>query len=221
VAGCLNALSGLARFAPIFRLAWDNPTNAASGIGDDQTSRITGRNAPASSLAPVGTRIVCCFCFPNQGGSDILVQMRNADCEGTPHPGPPPGAEREEAGRTSNIQHPTLDLEHPSLNLPGHTPLRALSPRRGEKGSSWKGVALLLLGLVTAAQGQEAVRMSIASAEAAEARRQAATTVGYYNLKLGPTAVVIGRVHALEGGGTKSGWKAANRRVGQDLDASV
>jgi hypothetical protein len=34
-------------------------------------------------------------------------------------------------------------------------------------------------------------------------------------------AVVIGRVHALEGGGTKSGWQAANRRVGQDLDASV
>jgi hypothetical protein len=34
-------------------------------------------------------------------------------------------------------------------------------------------------------------------------------------------AVVIGRVHALEGGGTKSGWKAANRGVGQDLDASV
>jgi hypothetical protein len=30
--------------------------------------------------------------------------------------------------------------------------------------------------------------MSIASAEAAEARRRAATTVGYYNLKLGPTA---------------------------------
>jgi hypothetical protein len=33
--------------------------------------------------------------------------------------------------------------------------------------------------------------------------------------------VVIGRVHALAGGGTKSGWQAANRRVGQDLDASV
>lgn len=30
--------------------------------------------------------------------------------------------------------------------------------------------------------------MSIASAQAAEARRQAATTIGYYNLKLGPTA---------------------------------
>lgn len=33
--------------------------------------------------------------------------------------------------------------------------------------------------------------------------------------------VVIGRVHALPGGGTTSGWQAANRRVGQDLDASV
>ena len=30
--------------------------------------------------------------------------------------------------------------------------------------------------------------MSMASAEAAEARRRAATTIGYYNLKLGPTA---------------------------------
>ena len=30
--------------------------------------------------------------------------------------------------------------------------------------------------------------MSIASAQAAEARRRAATTVGYYNLQLGPTA---------------------------------
>src|ERR1039458_1280363 len=37
--------------------------------------------------------------------------------------------------------------------------------------------------------------------------------------ELGP--VVIGRVHALPGGGTTSGWQAANRRVGQDLDASV
>ena len=46
----------------------------------------------------------------------------------------------------------------------------------------------LFLGLAGAAQGQEAVRMSVASSEAAQARRQAATTVGYYNLKLGPTA---------------------------------
>jgi hypothetical protein len=46
----------------------------------------------------------------------------------------------------------------------------------------------VLLGLGIAARGQEAVRMSIASAEAAEARRRAATTIGYYNLKLGQTA---------------------------------
>jgi hypothetical protein len=39
-----------------------------------------------------------------------------------------------------------------------------------------------------AASGQEAVRMSMASAEAAAARRRAAGTMGYYNLKLGPTA---------------------------------
>ncbi len=56
------------------------------------------------------------------------------------------------------------------------------------RAPSVAGVSLLLLGLVATAPGQEAVRMSIASAEAAEARRRAATTVGYYNLKLGPTA---------------------------------
>src|ERR1035438_7437305 len=39
-----------------------------------------------------------------------------------------------------------------------------------------------------AARGQEAVRMSIASEQAAEAQRQAATSIGYYNLQLGPTA---------------------------------
>jgi hypothetical protein len=46
----------------------------------------------------------------------------------------------------------------------------------------------LFLGLLTAAQGQEAVRMSMAGAEAAEARNKAASTIGFYNLKLGPTA---------------------------------
>src|ERR1035438_5366412 len=39
-----------------------------------------------------------------------------------------------------------------------------------------------------AARGQEAVRMSIASEQAAEAQRKAATSIGYYNLQLGPTA---------------------------------
>ncbi len=50
------------------------------------------------------------------------------------------------------------------------------------------GGVVLLVGFLTTAAGQEAVRMSIASAQAAEARRRAATTIGYYNLKLGPTA---------------------------------
>jgi hypothetical protein len=48
--------------------------------------------------------------------------------------------------------------------------------------------ALLLLGFATAASAQEAVRMSMASAQAAEARRRAATTLGHYSLELGPTA---------------------------------
>jgi hypothetical protein len=48
--------------------------------------------------------------------------------------------------------------------------------------------ALLFLGLLSgAARGQDAVRLSLASAEAARARREAATTVGYYNFKAGPT----------------------------------
>ncbi len=49
-----------------------------------------------------------------------------------------------------------------------------------------------LLGLLLLSGGpartQEAVRMSLASAEAAEARRKAASIQNYYNLKLGPTA---------------------------------
>jgi hypothetical protein len=52
------------------------------------------------------------------------------------------------------------------------------------------GVAMLLFlfSVATTVQGQEAVRMSMASAEAAEARRKASSTPGFYNLKLGPTA---------------------------------
>lgn len=38
------------------------------------------------------------------------------------------------------------------------------------------------------ASAQEALRMSLTSAEAAELRRKAATTLGYYNIKAGPTA---------------------------------
>src|SRR5208283_3995754 len=55
--------------------------------------------------------------------------------------------------------------------------------------AAWAAAGLLWLpGALMPARGQEAVRMSMASAEAAEAQRKAATTIGYYNLKLGPTA---------------------------------
>ena len=53
-------------------------------------------------------------------------------------------------------------------------------------------VPLLLVGVTTPARGQEAVQMSIAGAEAAEARRKAASTIGFYDLKLGPTAWSFG-----------------------------
>jgi hypothetical protein len=54
--------------------------------------------------------------------------------------------------------------------------------------AAWAAALLGLLVPLTPARGQEAVRMSIASEQAAEARRKAATTAGYYNLKWGPTA---------------------------------
>jgi hypothetical protein len=47
--------------------------------------------------------------------------------------------------------------------------------------------SVLLLLLSSAAWGQEAIRMSLAGAEAARARRQAASTPGYYDVTLGPT----------------------------------
>jgi hypothetical protein len=54
---------------------------------------------------------------------------------------------------------------------------------------NWADAVLALLaGSQMAARGQEAVRMSIASEQAAEAQHKAATSVGYYNLQLGPTA---------------------------------
>jgi len=49
-------------------------------------------------------------------------------------------------------------------------------------------VVVGLVLMVQAVFGQETVRLSLASQEAAEARRKAATTLGYYNLKLGPSA---------------------------------
>src|SRR5262245_21360890 len=51
---------------------------------------------------------------------------------------------------------------------------------------------MLALWLVPAARAQEAVRMSLAGAAAAEARHKAESTLGYYNLKLGSTAYRFG-----------------------------
>jgi hypothetical protein len=50
-------------------------------------------------------------------------------------------------------------------------------------------LVLVVLGLAGAASlpAQDALRMSMASEASAAARRQAAATLGYYNLKLGPT----------------------------------
>ncbi len=50
------------------------------------------------------------------------------------------------------------------------------------------GAASVLLLGVSGAWGQEAVRMSLASEQAAEQRQAAASTLNYYNLQLGPTA---------------------------------
>ena len=58
--------------------------------------------------------------------------------------------------------------------------------------------ALLVLGLVRVASGQEAVRMSMASAQAAEARRRAATTLRDSSLELGPTVWRLGTGLGLE-----------------------
>ena len=48
-------------------------------------------------------------------------------------------------------------------------------------------LALVVL-LVRTAPGQDSIRMSLAGADAAAARRKAASTAGYYNLKVGPSA---------------------------------
>jgi hypothetical protein len=70
--------------------------------------------------------------------------------------------------------------------------------QRPERRALVAAAVLLLPGILTPARGQEAVRMSMASAEAAEARRRAASSIGYYNLKLGPTAWNFGTGLGLE-----------------------
>jgi hypothetical protein len=75
--------------------------------------------------------------------------------------------------------------------------------QRRVKRPSWCGPlaaagALWLAGCVVSAPAQEAVRMSMASAQAAEGRHRAATSEGYYNVKLGPMAWNFGAGLGLE-----------------------
>ena len=68
---------------------------------------------------------------------------------------------------------------------------RAAAPSRRRRGSAFRFPRVLFVAgglawLVSSARGQEALRLSLAGAEAVEARRKAASTLGFYNLKLGP-----------------------------------
>lgn len=56
----------------------------------------------------------------------------------------------------------------------------------------------LALGVTTAGLSQESLRTSLAGEEAAAARRKAATSTGYYNLKLGPSAWTFGAALGFE-----------------------
>jgi len=71
-------------------------------------------------------------------------------------------------------------------------------PRRGRTNLIGLFIVMLLLGFGGAAWSQEAIRMSLASADAAAARRRAVSTFGYYNLRLGPTAWRFGAGLGLE-----------------------
>jgi hypothetical protein len=64
-----------------------------------------------------------------------------------------------------------------------------------------KTIAALLAGvsLIFGARAQETIRMSLTGAEAAEMRRKANSTIGYYNLKLGLAAVRVSSSLAIEG----------------------
>ncbi len=59
---------------------------------------------------------------------------------------------------------------------------------QNRKGWAGRVLALAAAGVSLGCHGQESLRMSLTGAEAAEARRKAAETLGYYNLKLGLSA---------------------------------
>jgi hypothetical protein len=65
--------------------------------------------------------------------------------------------------------------------------------QRQARRAVWTAIVLpLLLGALTPLRGQEAVRMSLAGAQAAQARHRAISTPGYYNLEAGPTSWTFG-----------------------------
>lgn len=73
-----------------------------------------------------------------------------------------------------------------------------LIPGVSESLAIWAGVVLGFCGVAGVGRAQETVRMSLASADAAVARRKAATTADYYNLKLGLAAWRFGAGLGLE-----------------------
>jgi hypothetical protein len=65
---------------------------------------------------------------------------------------------------------------------------------------TWTTTAVLLgVCSLFGARAQETIRMSLAGEEAAEARRKANSTIGYYNLKLGLAALRVSSTLGIEG----------------------
>jgi len=90
------------------------------------------------------------------------------------------------------LNHPAANCNQ-RVNRPSATFPHCLTACQKSGHPVRHGLAAALLGAIlplvpAPAAAQEAVRLSAASAEAAEARHKAASTIGYYNLELGPTA---------------------------------
>lgn len=83
----------------------------------------------------------------------------------------------------------SIDREATRERMSHHCHHRGSLIKRAGHANYWLWiVGCFLAGLGITARGQEAVRMSMAGEAAAEAQRRADSTLGYYNLKLGPTA---------------------------------
>src|ERR1043165_2883877 len=95
-----------------------------------------------------------------------------------------------------NLQNPRKSLSKCGVFPVSHISTFPPSFRPSESGGALHTTlrihtaATLLLGalLCPSVRAQESIRMSQAGADAAEARRRTGSTLGYYNLKLGPAA---------------------------------